>query len=110
MVIPQFLGRTPFIEDIERLARDVGADFHEIVLLDSKENSLRRFTERTASAADPAHREAQQLLDQSGGLAELPAMYDRLASVIAARPTATVVPTTSGQMEQAYRDFLSSLA
>ena len=37
-------------------------------------------------------------------------MYDRLMSVIAARPAANIVRTSSGQVDQAYRDFLHSLA
>lgn len=105
VVIPQFLGRATFIEHVERLAHEVGADFHEIVLLDSRENTLRHFAERSRAVADPAHVEAQEMLERSGGLDELSAMYDRLLSVLASRPTAKVVPTTSGQMKQAYQDF-----
>lgn len=110
VVMPQFLGRATFIEQVERLAHEVGADFHEIVLLDSRENTLRRFTERSHAAVDPAHVEAHEMLELSGGLDELSAMYDRLLSVVASRPTAKVVPTTSGQVERAYRDLLSSLS
>jgi len=110
VVIPQFLGQATFLEHVERLSHEVGADFQEIVLLDSKENTLRRFAERSRAAADPAHMEAQEMLERSGGLDELSAMYDRLLSVLASRPTAKVVPTTSGQVEQAYQDFLRSLA
>jgi hypothetical protein len=110
VVIPQFLGRPEFIEQAERLAHEAGVSFHEIILLDSKENSLRRFAERSRPGADPAHMEAQGMLDRHGGLEELSAMYDRLASVIASRPAAKIVPTGSGQVEQAYQDFLSALA
>lgn len=110
VVIPQFLGRATFIEYVERLAHEVGADFHEIVLLDSKENTLRHFAERSRAAADPAHVEAQEMLERSGGLDELSSMYDRLLSVLASRPTAKVVPTTSGQVQQAYQDLLSNLS
>ena len=99
VVIPQFLGRVAFLEQVELLAGEVGADFHEIVLLDSKENSLRRFVGRgdvtTAIAVGPA---------------ELSAMYDRLLSVIATRPAARVVPTTASQVERAYQDFLNGLS
>jgi predicted kinase len=109
VVIPQFLGRATFIEHVERLAHEVGADFLEIVLLDSKENTLRQFAERGHAAADPTHVEAQDMLERSGGLDELSAMYDRL-SVLASRPTAKVVPTTTGQVEQAYQDLLSTLS
>lgn len=110
VVIPQFLGRETFIEHVERLAYEVGADFHEIVLLDSKENTLRAFTERSRAAADSAHVEAQEMLERSGGLNELSAMYDRLLSVLASRPTARVVPITRGQVKRAYRDLLSNLS
>ena len=99
VVIPQFLGRVAFLEQVELLAREVGADFHEVVLLDSKANSLRRFVSRghVTTALDV-------------GPAELSVMYDRLLSVIASRPVARVVPTTAGQVERAYQDFLNGLS
>ncbi|ONH31607.1 hypothetical protein [Pseudofrankia asymbiotica] len=80
-MIPQFVGRLPFIEQLDELARETGAEFHEITLLDSKENVLRRFQERSSRAADPAHVEAQILLDRSGGMVELSQRYDRVARV-----------------------------
>jgi predicted kinase len=110
VIIPQLLARPAFLEQTEQLACEAGADFHEIVLLDSKENALRRLAERSRAAADPAHTEAQEMIDRSGGAEELSAMYDRLMSLVATRPAAKIVPTSSGQIEQAYRDFLSSLA
>jgi predicted kinase len=109
VVIPQFLGRAAFLEHLEGLAHETGADFHEIVLLDSKENTLRRFTQRSRAAADPAHAEAHQMLERSGGLKELSAMYDRLLTVVASRPTARVVPVANGEVQRAYRDLLGSL-
>lgn len=109
VVIPQFLGRLAFLEQAEQVAEQAAASFHEIVLLDSKENAVRRFAERTRAGADPAHLESQEMIDQRGGPEELSAMYDQLMSVIAARPAVKVVPTSSGQADQAYRDFLRSL-
>lgn len=110
VVIPQFLGRPEFLEQLERLADEDGAEFHEIVLLDDKEIALRRFAERGRAAADPAHVEAQEMLERQGGLEELSAMYDRLMSLIASRPSARIVRTSSGAIDQAYRDFSRSLA
>jgi predicted kinase len=109
VVIPQFLGRLAFLEQLEQLADEAGAAFHEIVLLDSKENALRRFAERGQEAAGSAAAAAHQLADHRGGPGELSAMYDRLAFVIASRRTAKVVPTRSGQVRQAYQAFLGSL-
>jgi predicted kinase len=110
VVIPQFLGRVTFLEQVERLASEVGADFHEIVLLDSRENTLHRFAGRSRAPTDPAHVAASEMLARGGGPDELSAMYDRLLSVIASRPAARVVPTTAGQVERAYQDFLDSLS
>jgi predicted kinase len=99
VVIPQFLGRLTFIEQAARLAQETGAEFREVILMDSKENSLRRFADRSASspASSPV---------RPGELAD---MYDRLLTVIAARPAARVVQTSSGHIDQAYRDFLAVL-
>lgn len=110
VVVPQYLGRPEFIEQLEGVAREAGADFREVVLLDSKDNAVRRFTERTAGAVkSETHVDAQALLDRSGGLAELAAMYDRLLDLIASRPAVRVVRTSHGQVDQAYRDFLAAV-
>jgi predicted kinase len=109
VIIPQFLARAEFIEQIEQLAGEVGADFHEIVLLDSKEEVLRRFAERTRIAADPAHVQAHQMLQRHGGVAALSAMYDRLLDLIATRPAAKVIYSTDGGVEQTYQRILSQL-
>jgi predicted kinase len=110
VVIPQFLGRTAFIDDLELLAHEAGADFHEIVLLDSKESTLRRFAERSRTSTDPAHLEARELLDRAGGLQELSAMYDRLLAVIALRPRAKIVSTSSGTIDKTYRDVMNNIS
>ncbi|MGK5523164.1 AAA family ATPase [Micromonospora sp. URMC 107] len=109
VIVPQFLGRPEFIEQAERVARDAGAQFHEIVLLDDKENALRRFAERSRTSTDPAHLDAQRLLDRQGGATELAAMYDRLLAVVATRPGTRVVRTAHGRVDEAYRDLLACL-
>lgn len=110
VVVPQFVGRPDFLDQLQRLADEVGADFHEIVLLDGKEGALRRFADRSHAAADPDHLDAQEMLDRHGGAEQLAAMYERLLEIVAARPSAVVVPTVSGGVREAYRDVLSELA
>jgi predicted kinase len=109
VVIPQFLGRPEFLEQCQHLAQELSVQFQEIILLDSKENVLRRLAERTQLSADPAHVEAQELLDRSGGITELSAMYDRLLSIVASRPAVKIVQTTHDEPERAYRLFLDTL-
>lgn len=90
VVIPQFLGRVAFIEQAEVLAASVSASFHEVVLLDTKEDSVAR-------GAGRAHAE------------ELAQMYDRLLAVVAARPGTRRVVTRRGDIDGAYRDFVAVL-
>ncbi len=98
-----------FIEQLERLARQVGAAFHEVVLLDSKENMLRRFTERRRAAVDPVHVEAREMIERSELFEDLSVMYDRLTAVIAARPGARIVHVEDGEVDLTYQAVLRSL-
>jgi predicted kinase len=93
VVIPQFLGRLPFVQQAEALAQEVGVAFRMVVLLDDEENSLRRFARRGPVDGRPVSDE------------EFARMYRRLLSVVAARPDAVVVPTRDGEVVRAYRDF-----
>lgn len=97
VVIPQFLGRLMFVEQAEALAREVGATFRMVVLLDTEENSLRRFARRGPIDGRPVSDE------------EFAGMYGRLLAVVAARPAAIVVRTRDGDVGRAYRDFVSAL-
>jgi predicted kinase len=110
VVVPQLVARLPFLQQLGALAAEVGVRFDEIVLLDSWDTTVRRLRHRTAAALDPAHVEAQEMLDRSGGAAELQRMYDRLVALLPARPSAVVLPTHEGDPERTYRDLLSRLA
>jgi predicted kinase len=109
VVIPQYVARIEFIEQVEAVATGAGAPFHEIVLLDSRENSSRRFERRGRTAADPAHVQAHEMIDEAGGRAAFAEMYEQLLMMLAARPRARIVRTRNGQVARAYQDFLSRL-
>ncbi|WP_037308771.1 AAA family ATPase [Amycolatopsis orientalis] len=106
VIVPQFLGRADLLERLEALAGETAAEFHEIVLLDTKENVLRRFADRTRAAAEPEHVEAHETL---GGPERLAEMYDRLVALVATRPRAKVVQTSAGRIDAAYQGLLRSL-
>lgn len=109
VVVPQFLARAPFIEELERLAAAVDCPFDELVLMDTRENALTRFHARSADAALAAHhRDALALT--TGGDGELGEMYDRLVALVARRPRARIVPTSAGAPDAAYRAVLAELA
>jgi predicted kinase len=110
VLMPQFLGRLDFIERAEQVAVQSGADFREVVLMDTKANSLSRFADRGRTSADPSHLDARDHIASLGGQAELARMYDMLVAVVAARPGTLLVHTASGEVDRAYRDFLRCLS
>lgn len=98
VVVPQYLGSPDFLERLEALATEVGADFHEVVLFDTKPNALRRFAAR--GALQPALHTTE---------ADLAAMHDRLTGIIATRRPA-VVHSAEGDVEGTYRALLAVLS
>jgi predicted kinase len=107
VVLPQYLGKPQFLEQAEAVADVAGATFHEIVLMDDRDDVVRRFAARTRAAAEPAHVEAGELVADLGGEPMLRSMYDRLLLVISARPRARVVQCPEGAADDAYLELLS---
>jgi predicted kinase len=104
VVIPQNLGRLQFLEQLDALAGDVGIVLREFMLLDTKENSLRRWATRQAlvpTARWPVAGEHSE--------AVIGDMYDRLLSVLNARPGAVVIHTEEGKSAAAYQALLDGL-
>lgn len=110
VVMPQFLGRLSEIGRFEAVAHDSGAAFCEIVLMDTKEHSLERFYRRGYDGEAGLHRCIQEVVERGGGQAFLSRMYDQLTAVLAARPNATVIPTTTGAIGQAYQALTAALS
>lgn len=108
VIVPQYLGRAPFIEHLERAASDAGSVFHELVLMDTRENSIARFHAR-AKDVELATHHREALAMTTGGDVELGEMYDRLVGLLQQRPRAHIVPTTAGDVDGAYRFLLTYL-
>ena len=107
VVIPQLVGQVGFLQQIEEVAEAVGADFREIVLLDTRENTLRRFEERTRAAAEAAHVDAAQAIaDDPDAVGRY---FDILEAVLPQRPRAVVIATKTGHIGRAYADLHAAL-
>lgn len=105
VIVPQFLGRPQFLAEAEQVAAEVGALFLEFVLMDGRDEAVRRFVDRTATSSEPAHVEAAALLDRFGGRPALEAMYDRLLLVLSHRPHARVIQSRDGAAGAAYAEL-----
>ena len=110
VVLPQFLGRPQFLEQAEAVATATDADFFEFVLMDNRDEVVRRFNARTAAAAEPSHVEAARLVDQLGGDDTLFTMYDRLLLLLSARPDARVIQCPEGQADEVYAELERQLS
>jgi predicted kinase len=98
VVVPQLLARPEFLVQLEELAHDVGAEFHELMLTDTRENVLDRFAAR---APGPHHHDTTA--------ADVAAFHDRLESLLANRPRARIITTSAGHVDAAYRAVLAAL-
>jgi predicted kinase len=110
VVVPQYLGRPQFLGDLERVARECDAEFHEFVLMDGRDAAVRRFLDRSAGASSDAHVEAARLVDRLGGRPALEAMYDRLLLVLSHRPAARVIQSRDGAVDAVYAELAAQLA
>lgn len=108
VVVPQYLGRPDFLDRLEALAVEAGADFHELVLMDSAHRLEERFARRSQVAARPEHLLASRGADGEGP-DSLTGMRQRLVDLVAHRPYAVVIDCPENQEELAYRAVLQAL-
>lgn len=107
VVVPQFLGRTDFIEQLQEASSAAGVAFLEIALMDSRDSAIIRFAARAQDPALAAHHlDAERM---AGGASGLSTMYDRLQEIVSSRPQTIVIPTTYGEVDRAYQDLLAVL-
>lgn len=108
VVVPQFLGRAPFIDRLEALASEVGTTFLHVVLMDDEDSAASRFLARTDTAvATEQHHEAAAMAGGRAGFAE---MYELLQAVVASRRDAQVVASTAGDVAGTVAQVESVLA
>ena len=108
VVVPQFLGRVAFIEELEQAAAQHGAEFVEVALVSSAEDTRRRFDARRASV-DQNHADAR-LLQSRPGAASIETMYERMLSALSARPQVRYVRTVDGALDETFEELLRALS
>ncbi|HET8588353.1 MAG TPA: AAA family ATPase [Nakamurella sp.] len=106
VVVPQLLAGAQFLEQLAELAAEVGAQFVEVALTDSKENALRRFAERHRLVSDSAEPGPDHAVSTEE---ELSVLYDSVMTFLATREDAIIVPVVDGGIEATYRDLTSRL-
>jgi predicted kinase len=110
VVLPQYHAKLEEISALEDLARENGARFREIVLLDAREAAAERFGQRARDSDDPWIQHHHRNVVQLGGSEVLGLMYDNLMEVLRLRPEAVVVRAAAGAMHETYELLLDALA
>jgi hypothetical protein len=108
VILPQYVGRLSEIEAFEAIAHRRGAEFREIVLLADREASIGRFLVREDDSEWAAHSRREVAL--GGGPAMLAAMYDRLLDVVGSRPSAVLIHSETGAVDETYAALLQAVA
>lgn len=109
VLVPQYLGRVGFIDTLQQLADEVGAQFVELMLLGDREHAVRRFEQRSAHSQEPLHQQAAALQQRLGGPQQLTAAHDQLLAILAARPGCRAITVVDGEADGAYRQLLAAL-
>lgn len=106
VVVPQYVARVAFLDQLAGVAGETGAAFHELCLWDSREASLARFDQRASDPSLAAHH--RDCLEQAGGLPGISAMYDDLLAFLGSRANAVVISTQAGDQATALVSVLAA--
>ncbi|WP_194822437.1 AAA family ATPase [Micromonospora sp. S-DT3-3-22] len=109
VVLPQYLATVDEIDGLAALAREQGASFHEVVLVDGREAAIERFHRRGRDSDDEWVHHHRRLIARAGGSAVLGTMYDDLMRVVRLRPGAVLVPSAAGAVQATYDLLLGAL-
>jgi predicted kinase len=107
VVVPQFLGRPYFVDELAELCTTEGAQFVEIVLRSAAGDDEARFRRRVADPETPAHCDAAALYERTDWT--FPEMYRALLDVVGGRPATLTIWTVEGDVDGAYRNLLAAV-
>lgn len=107
VVLPQLVARLDQIARFEEVARQAGASFVEVLIVDEEGSPQERFRRRQGD--DPWHADVLRLVEREGGSARLAAYESGLSEVAAARAATLVLHAQEGDVDQTYAALLRLL-
>ena len=109
VIVPQFLGRVAFVEELARVAQGSGAKFVEVALMMDRRGALEAFADRREAPGAQTHRDAAALVDLSESTDPVGEMYDALMRLIEQRPSTRRVQIARGEIGQTFERFIEAL-
>jgi predicted kinase len=110
VVLPQLIANPSELGRIEQSARRAGARFVERFLMDDLQQAVERFHRRGEDdEADPWRAQVRAIVAAEGGDDVLVSYHRALTQLIAERPSAVVIQTREGAVDETYRQLVDSL-
>jgi predicted kinase len=103
VIVPQFLAREQFIDQLANAAVIAKSRFIEIALMLNRAEAIKAFQQRSASPGNQQHRDAAEMVEESGGLSSLEVMYDQFSGLIELRPNVHRVKVVVGDIAATVR-------
>ena len=105
VIVPQFLGRTDFIEQLAGAADRTGATFVETALWIDRARAIAAVADRRAAPSAQAHCDAAALVDRSEQADPVGQMYDAFVRVLEQRPATRRLEVVPGDIDQTFARF-----
>lgn len=109
VIVPQYLGRLGFIDELADAADRAGATFVETALWLDRDRAVAAFADRRATPSTQAHHDAAALVDRSEQADPVGEMFDAFVRVVEQRPATRRVNVVPGDVEQTFRNFVGAL-
>jgi predicted kinase len=109
VIVPQFLGRSGFIDELADVADHAGATFVEAALWMDRVSAIAAFADRRAAASTQAHHDAAALVDRSAQADPIGQMYDAFVQVIEHRPATRRINVVAANIELTFAHFAEAL-
>ncbi|MEQ8841803.1 MAG: AAA family ATPase [Acidimicrobiales bacterium] len=109
VIVPQFLGRPEFIDQLSDVAARTRSTFVEAALWLDRASALDAFAQRRATPSDPTHHDAAALVDRSDDADPVGRMYHAFVDVVEHRPATRRVEVIRGDVDRTYRRFAAAL-
>jgi predicted kinase len=110
VVLPQLIANAAELARIEQTACEAGAQLVERFLMDDLQQAVDRFHRRGEDEeADPWHAQVRAIVAAEGGEGLLVRYHRSLTELIAERPSALVIWTREGAVDETYQQLIDSL-
>lgn len=106
VVISQIFIHEEPLENLEKVARECGADFYEFLISISREDSIRRFIERGKAQGYVDGFSPTGLVTLGGKEKKLIQMYDDMMALISKRPNTKTIESLEGDIETTYSKLM----